>query len=747
MISNDLLQSNYLGRDGFKWWVGQVADPDTSGWGNAKESQNKRRFKPDDQEDLEHDVYERRCKVRILGYHTISDKDGYVLKDSDLPWAHILVPAGTGTGIHGIGGFHEYQGGENVLGFFLDGDDAQQPVIIGGFGRGPQVGDVEDTTKLSEKTDGVDCIVKPYKPRLNASTTKKTTLKQIHLQKEIVSTDKPETANNPAKEETDPLTGRTKTVYRKSNESGTKDTASGGSSKENANQGAKAQEKDIKLERPSCSPDENILGSIQIHLLGAIKTLKSLRQYKQQFFDPTVSQLTSLSNQIGGYVKVISGYIRKLFEVIKGELVKQLNKVWTEAQKFLSETFKPILGLTFNELLEFIICVFEEILGEGIFDAVFDIISGKIFGDIIDAALCAVEDILADILNKFLQPILDAISGSLKALADLLNSIGGQFEKAISEALNFIGRILSFFKCAPERFQCNSPASWSLDGPEPTAVSSYINVLNKIKIPDIPLPPGFDNLSRSALRCDANIGYLFPPEVKFSFGNARAKAFVGDGSVIGIYLEEPGKGYSKLTPPAISIKQPGVYGTGGGAKAVAMVGDDGGIERICLTSPGTGYVATPEVAETSIAEISEDDFSLLPLPKTSSQVDAIPYLKEIYIKSPGTGYNDNDSILINGKDPSEFGLKFDIDTGPGGFITRINIQNNNNTPPVFKNLPQISVLSDTGFGVDPIGCLGFIIVESQEKDNSGNIIATTADGQTITVNASDILTSVNCFLQ
>ena len=25
MIENTLIQSNFLGRDGFKWWVGQVA--------------------------------------------------------------------------------------------------------------------------------------------------------------------------------------------------------------------------------------------------------------------------------------------------------------------------------------------------------------------------------------------------------------------------------------------------------------------------------------------------------------------------------------------------------------------------------------------------------------------------------------------------------------------------------------------------------------------------------------------------
>lgn len=197
MISNDLLQSNYLGRDGFKWWIGQIADPDTSGWGKAKESQNKRRFKPDNQEGLEHEVYERRCKVRILGYHTISDADGYVLQDSELPWAHILVPAGTGTGIHGIGETHEYQGGENVMGFFLDGDDAQQPVIIGGFGRGTQSLDTKEK-KPSEQTNESDCIIKPFKPRLQSD------LGVIHL------VPKPKTVAGGDKEKTNPSTDNLK---------------------------------------------------------------------------------------------------------------------------------------------------------------------------------------------------------------------------------------------------------------------------------------------------------------------------------------------------------------------------------------------------------------------------------------------------------------------------------------------------------------------------------------------------------
>lgn len=742
MISNDLLQSNYLGRDGFKWWVGQVADPDKSGWGGAKESENKRRFNPDieGKKIPEHDVYERRCKVRIFGYHTISDRDGYVLKDSDLPWAHILVPSGMGSGIHGLGMTHEYQGGENVLGFFLDGDDAQQPVIIGGFGRGLQTSDVENTPP-SEKTDETDCIIKPFKPVLNTGD-----MLHRHLQPRLKQIESPT-----GKEVTDPLTGQTKTVTQ-TQQQATQSAISGGNSDETGDPAADKIVAPVNVQRPGLGDNGDdvvtpLLGEMQQHLNSAIKTLKSVQQYKEVYFDASVGAINSLSNQIGGQVKSIAGLIRKVLELIKGELVQLFNDAFTEAQKLLPETIKPIIGLTFNELIETIICIFDQFLELGVFDKVFGIISNNILGNILDAILCAVENILAEILNEFLQPIFDAIQGTLRALGELLGTVGNFIGEAIAKALSIFETILSFFKCAPARFQGPGSAGWELSGPSAIAKTNFNNVLANINIPEIPLPPGLDESNRASLRCDSNIGYLFPPIIEFSFGNAKAKAFVGDGEVIGIYLEEPGQGYSPLTPPAISIKQPGNFGTGGGAKAIAIVGPDGSIENVCLTSPGTGYVSTPEVAATSIESLEEEDFALLPLPKTSDQVDAIPYLKDIYIKFPGVGYQDGDTILINNQDPSVYGLKLDMDTGPTGFITEINIQNNNNTPPVFKNLPQISVLSDTGSGAVVIGCLGFMIVESQEKDDSGNIVATTADGQTITVNASDIRTSVNCFIQ
>ena len=112
MIENSLIQSNFIGRDGFRWWVGQVAPEDAQGsqingggWGD-------------------------RVKVRILGYHPENDIE---LKNEELPWAHVLKSPEAGSGRAGRGKPPKISPGDTVLGFFLDGDVAQQPVILGVF--------------------------------------------------------------------------------------------------------------------------------------------------------------------------------------------------------------------------------------------------------------------------------------------------------------------------------------------------------------------------------------------------------------------------------------------------------------------------------------------------------------------------------------------------------------------------------------------------------------------------------------
>jgi len=113
MIEESLLKSNFVGRDGLLWWVGQVAPEKAqgeqingAGWGN-------------------------RIKVRIMGYHPQSLQE---LPDEDLPWAQILLPSTAGSGKGGRATSVKLSPGDNVMGFFMDGEDAQLPVIFGILG-------------------------------------------------------------------------------------------------------------------------------------------------------------------------------------------------------------------------------------------------------------------------------------------------------------------------------------------------------------------------------------------------------------------------------------------------------------------------------------------------------------------------------------------------------------------------------------------------------------------------------------
>ena len=112
MIENNLMSSNFLGRDGFNWWIGQIAPEEAQG------------------DQINGAGWGRRFKVRILGYHP---DDEIELKNEELPWAQVLVSPEAGSGGAGRSKPVKISPGDNVLGFFLDGNNAQQPMIFGVF--------------------------------------------------------------------------------------------------------------------------------------------------------------------------------------------------------------------------------------------------------------------------------------------------------------------------------------------------------------------------------------------------------------------------------------------------------------------------------------------------------------------------------------------------------------------------------------------------------------------------------------
>lgn len=68
-----------------------------------------------------------RVRVRILGYHTPNKT---TLPTSELPWAIPMMPL-TGSSVSGVGDTPAIVTGSTVVGFFADGEDCQQPIIMG----------------------------------------------------------------------------------------------------------------------------------------------------------------------------------------------------------------------------------------------------------------------------------------------------------------------------------------------------------------------------------------------------------------------------------------------------------------------------------------------------------------------------------------------------------------------------------------------------------------------------------------
>ena len=122
MIEQQLANINFVGKDGFVWWIGQIPREQT--WRTNIPGRRTETTK-------DHNGFGYRYKVRILGYHT---HDKTILPDDDLPWADVMLPVTAGAGSGGASQTPNLRQGNFVYGFFLDGENAQVPIIMGVIG-------------------------------------------------------------------------------------------------------------------------------------------------------------------------------------------------------------------------------------------------------------------------------------------------------------------------------------------------------------------------------------------------------------------------------------------------------------------------------------------------------------------------------------------------------------------------------------------------------------------------------------
>jgi hypothetical protein len=714
MIDEALLKSNFLGRDGFIWWVGQVADPKV--WRNDKT-----------RIDNGKEAWGYRCKVRIIGYHSFDPNE---LKDEDLPWAHILTSASDGAPAQGgFGKLPLLVGGESVVGFFLDGEEAQQPVVMGCFHRSPVVQNIDKPEPFQPFTGSKGPFASG--PQLTRNKSQDDgTAKEVE---ENLGTGSQFEMFSNAKFATDAVGSIELSPDFKPLTTDTSDKAGASFGAPNVPQdqlfyGDKAEAgflSTVKQLGPvkgenGCGND--ILSQITTSLQTFIQTINGYEKTALGFIDPIrnvvvdVQQLVrSVARLVASIMKfVINGMRDNIFKLV-GKLFKLLGITIPSPQQLpISEAAKNILNIIF--------CLFEKLFGP-LMDFIMGLLNGLI-GKSPNIPRCAVEEITGALVNKLADMIDGALSTVLSGLDWLANGISS-IASTLTGGLNMISQILSFLNC--DSLACQTTTSWDplagasfprLDSWQ--SVLSNMDILNSLGTPDFSL--GYlsvfgssDTPFRDCRKTIVNpqtqedltpmpIGVKFykciPPEVTI-YGDgigARAKAVVSDvdGSIVTFLLCDPGKGYTY--PPEIKIVDNSNYGKGAQVRTKVV---DGKITSIYIVNPGQGYCQTNLTEETSSTGIGSTTQQLPCLDVGNQRLSnaVVGINTSLVIERPGLGYTSGDTIQVGNC------FYQPILTVNGSII---DFRSNGTCKQTFKTTPTVSINTKTGEGAVIYPVLQFV---------------------------------------
>lgn len=681
MIEESLLKSNFVGKDGFVWWIGQVADP--SVWRNEKVRLDKGDGAPNK------DSWGYRCKVRIIGYHSFDKNE---LANEDLPWAHVLTSASDGApGQGGFGKLPMLIGGESVLGFFLDGDEAQQPVVMSCFHRSPMVVNVDNPNPF-------DAFPGSKGPFATGGATR-----EIRNSEGILKEPPKSTGSGPALQmesnlnfgtddlsslDLDPgfipisssstfdLTG---SIFEQT-PSDLKDTLFFGDKAELLFL-KRFEDKEIKGDN-GCS--DNLISQITATIQNFMKFISQLEATAYGFIDPLRNVVVDVQAKIKKVARLIASVMKFVINGIRDNVYNLIGCLFKVLAVTLPSSIKLPISEAIKNILDIIFCIFEKLFGP-ISEFIMGLLNG-LLGKSNNAPQCAVEETIAALIAKLADMIDGALATVISGLDWLSSGLGSVFG-AISKGLDFVSQILSLLDC--DGLVCEGAVGWDpfkgVNLPEPDSwqkTLSNIDILGGLD-EDIDLAIGFLSMFGSsdtpfkdcrdkitnpidqgnAPSMPIGIRYYkcIPPEIIINGGGgggATAQAIVSniDGSILLIHISNPGSGYD--TPPSITILDKTNYGKG--ALARCTINDRGEVDAIYIVERGSGYCQTnlglivnplpitdpgigittidpgrpgTGIGTTSRPGISTDSIGIIPFPG-------------IIIERPGIGYTDGDTISV-----------------------------------------------------------------------------------------------------
>lgn len=676
MIEESLLRSNFIGRDGFRWWIGQVApfsgegqedQSNGGGWGN-------------------------RAKVRIIGYHPFSEEE---LSNEDLPWAQVLLPTTSGSGAGNVASNTKLRPSDSVFGFFLDGDNAQLPVVVGVFGRTSEVSSEQYSLPFTpftgytgrvEKPDGATLVPNESNEQ-NTQTQKsprnapKEVIQDLNQNIQNLNANLPE--NTPKFwTETASYTGIGKkialaTTCEDSAISSIVGTVNNLFDAVSGVSGAFLNV-DLEISRAASAIQasaNSIVSSMMTTLSGSLVT--TLHEGLANLFNQVSS---GFSDEVTGILAGIAAQAEFIAPV--AELQNSLFCGIGSITNGLGDMIKELLKSVLDNAKNFVSCIGTQFVGS--------LLNG-----------------IVSQIEGFLGPVLGTVGGILGEGFDILGSV--------TSGISAISNIASVLDCGQSDDKCGGAVK------EYTVGKGVIDSINDVsailenakianEIGNIAVAIGTDinkKLEEAGLiqpgqesglpECDTSLPFDLPEISIFGGGGegAKAEAVVGnfvknvDGrvtaSIVGVKITDKGTGYKY--PPFIEVIDPSKKGIGAVARSLIDV-NTGEVSSIYMVSIGENY----SIGDTRIdAEnvpittpggriINPDTYDPLDLPPKKLRSISVGIgssinigISSIVIVNPGAGYSFKDIIV----DPFDvpyntgFGDSIGISTGPNGDITGV----------------------------------------------------------------------------
>ena len=570
MLEQGLIKTHFLGKDGFIWWIGQVVDQ--SKWiGNLPTT-------PTDTTE-EHKGFDFRYKVRIMGYHTGSPED---LPDDQLPWANIMYPVTAGTS---GGAVHtpQLRQGNFVYGFFLDGEDAQMPIIMGVIGYNQYTALLKDIPEGGGFAPFSGYTVDDTVPRNALGTTQED---GTAVSEDV---DASKTNNEEVMESPLSLVGR-------------KD----GANKEQYENRSTVRE---VATISKCEPAPVV--GIQRKMKNMLAEVKRIQKTANDWETKVSTKIDNIEEEIAkvkdNAIKGISSDVKRITAEIQKNALKKVNDA-------LSDTYNEVFPTELPQLKEKVEAANDELscLFRNIMKNLTGMVGGflnQIIDRFITTPLCAVENFIGSLLGKIsglIDTAIDSVMGPIKGLLAGM----GVASSSLDNVMGFATDALSFLSC-DEDPRCSEVKEWNpINGPEISATLDLFSIVNKAKeaaslvqnavegvtnigdtLSDIAKNADFSD----ALSDSCNVGPVFcgPPTVEFiggggsgATGNVIVSALT---TVLGVDIITPGGGY--IGPPRLKFIDSCNKGKGATGRAVV---ENGEVVQVIIDDTGIDYLPSPD---------------------------------------------------------------------------------------------------------------------------------------------------------